>query len=94
MRLHKEQEAICRRLNDPSGLAISSANQAQLLAFKLLRLADALPLVEEALRLVVHLVSIDACCLWVHRSTPGKKLPKSEVLAKLLPCVNSKPSDH
>ncbi len=30
MRLHQEEEAICRRLNDPAGLATSLANQAHL----------------------------------------------------------------
>ena len=31
MRLHKEEEAICRRLNDPEGLQISLGNQALIL---------------------------------------------------------------
>ena len=48
MRLHKEEEAICRRLNDPAGLAISLVNQASLLAFRLSRPEDGLPLAEEA----------------------------------------------
>jgi hypothetical protein len=51
MRLHQEQEAICRRLNDPAGLARSLINQASLLAFDLQRPADGLPLAEESYRL-------------------------------------------
>ena len=31
MRLHKEEEAICRRLNDPAGLHRSLGNQALIL---------------------------------------------------------------
>ena len=31
MRLHKEEEAICRRLNDPAGLQVSLGNQAVIL---------------------------------------------------------------
>ena len=48
MRLLKEKESICRRLNRPDGLAISLANQAQLQAFKLSRPKEALPLAEQA----------------------------------------------
>jgi hypothetical protein len=48
MRLHKEKEAISRRLNNPDGLAISLVNQASLLAFDLQRPADALPLAQQA----------------------------------------------
>ena len=51
MRLHKEEEAICRQLNDPDGLAISLANQAHLLAFSRSRPEDGLPLAEEAVRI-------------------------------------------
>ena len=31
MRLHKEEEEICRRLNDPAGLSASLGNQALIL---------------------------------------------------------------
>jgi hypothetical protein len=51
MRLLKDQESICRKLQDPNGLATSLANQASLLAFKLSRPEEALPLAEEAARL-------------------------------------------
>jgi hypothetical protein len=51
MRLHKEEEAICRRLNDPGGLAASLANQASLLAVRFFRPEDGLPLAEEAARI-------------------------------------------
>ena len=51
MRLHQEQEAICRRLNDPNGLAISLVNQGLLLAFELSRPEEGLPLAEEAARI-------------------------------------------
>ena len=61
MRLHKEQEAICRRLNDPNGLAITLVNQAHLLAFSLSQPAAALPLAEEAARLAAKhgLIALD-----------------------------------
>ena len=51
MRLHKEEEAIFRRLNDPTGLATSLINQGTLLAFDLSRPAEGLPLAEEAARI-------------------------------------------
>jgi hypothetical protein len=54
MRLHKEKEAICRRLNDPTGLAISLVNQGSLLAFHLSRPKEGLPLAQEAGRIAAN----------------------------------------
>jgi hypothetical protein len=54
MRLDKEHQAICRRLNDPAGLAVSLLNQASLLAGNLTCPADGLPLAEESLRLAIR----------------------------------------
>ncbi len=51
MRLHKEEEAIGRRLNDPNGLAISLLNQGSILAFKPSWPAEGWPLAEDALGL-------------------------------------------
>ena len=51
MRLYEEQEAICRRLNNPNGLAISLVNQGELLALMLSRPGEGLPLAEEAARI-------------------------------------------
>jgi hypothetical protein len=51
MALHKEEEAICRRLNNPAGLAISLVNQGLLLGLQMGRPTDGLVLAEEALRL-------------------------------------------
>lgn len=53
MALLKEQERLCNELANPSGLAVSLANQAELLAEKMNRPREALPLVEEAYRLVM-----------------------------------------
>jgi len=51
MALHKEEEAICRQLNNPDGLAISLVNRGLLLGLQMGRPADGLVLAEEALRL-------------------------------------------
>ena len=51
MKLHKEREAICRRLNDPNGLARSLGNQGSLSAFDLHRPTQGLPLAEVAARI-------------------------------------------
>jgi hypothetical protein len=50
MALHKEEERICRQLNNSEGLAICLANQASALII-MNRAAEALPLAEEAYRL-------------------------------------------
>jgi hypothetical protein len=54
LRLLKEQETICRRLDDPNGLAFSLVNQASLLAFNQARPGEGLPLAEESLRLATR----------------------------------------
>ena len=54
MRLHKEQERICRELGKVEGMAISLANQASLLSNKLNRPQEALPLAEESYRLATQ----------------------------------------
>jgi len=51
MTLHKEDECICRELGNVDSLSISLTNQAVLLARKLNRPREALPLVEEAYKL-------------------------------------------
>jgi hypothetical protein len=48
MRLHVEEERICREQGYMYGLAISLGNQADLLANEMGRPHDALPLAEEA----------------------------------------------
>jgi len=52
MALHKEKERICRELGTPERLAASLANQASLLDLKIDRPEEALPLADEAERLV------------------------------------------
>ncbi len=52
--MHKEAERIYRELGTPEGLAYSLANQALLLAGKMGRPREALPLVEEAHRLATE----------------------------------------
>ena len=54
MRLHKDQEQICRELGNPQGLARSLANQALRLAQNLRRPREALPLAQEACRLTTQ----------------------------------------
>jgi hypothetical protein len=54
MRLHKEEEQICRELGNPEGLAISLSNQASVVAVKRERLREALSLAEEAYRLATE----------------------------------------
>jgi hypothetical protein len=48
MRLHKEEERICRELGNKDGLSISLINQAAILAQGMRRPQEALPLAEEA----------------------------------------------
>jgi hypothetical protein len=52
MRLHQQQEAICRELGNVEGLVISLANQAILLEQSPGKSREALPLAEEAHRLI------------------------------------------
>ena len=49
--LHREEEQLCRELGEPLALATCLANQADLLAWKMGRQQEALPLAEEAYRL-------------------------------------------
>ena len=59
MALHKQGEQFCRELGNPDGLARSLANQAGLLAEKMARPQEALPLAEEAHQLATD-HSLDA----------------------------------
>ncbi|MBI3610872.1 MAG: DUF4062 domain-containing protein [Nitrospirae bacterium] len=54
MALHKEQERICKELGNKDGLARSLANQANLLSEKMNHPGEALPLAEEAYRIVTE----------------------------------------
>jgi len=53
MALCKDQERLCREMGDPKGVAISLADQANLLG-QMGRPGEALPLVEEAHRLATE----------------------------------------
>jgi hypothetical protein len=52
MKLHKEEEHLCRELGNKDGLAISLISQALFLGLSMNKPGEAMSLVDEALRLV------------------------------------------